>query len=237
MKKSWILPGVMLDGMKKQNSTRRSRPSREPRKNDLETAGSSSPSTSNEVELTKTFGLDLARLNKSLRRIVDRRKERRDAVAQPVWVRWSEDPETIQKGHLVDVSDHGMKLSLGDPIPAGAAISVVSQDCIVRAKVTYCVCHSDSEGHGQWHIGIYIVHRPWEMVEPPLSRTDKNKFRGRITEDTAGVMNETNRLCGDLVEDSPALVRKKNRSSDEDPRSGFAPFFQSASASGYPKKG
>ena len=70
-------------------------------------------------------------------------------------------------------------------MPSGAAISVECEDCTVRAKVTYCIHHPDTTGGGEWHIGIQTLYRPWELVAPLVSRTEKNKMREQIAEDAA----------------------------------------------------
>ena len=112
--------------------------------------------------------------------IMDRRMEPRQTAKQSVWITSSRDPQATQRGYLVEVSGNGLKLFLPDPLPAGATISIECQDCAVGGKVTYCFESSAPLGQREWQVGIEVLHRPWELVEPLVGHTNRDRIRDTI---------------------------------------------------------
>jgi RNA polymerase sigma factor (sigma-70 family) len=161
--------GAILDRLKKQYSAPRSFRSRKPQ-NAIPMPIRSSGTTLNEGHLESEFGMTLCQLENALaarsQEVRNRRKEPRGGTNQSVKVTVLADPQVLLRGHIVDVSGNGMKLFLPDAISAGSAIEVECEDCTFRAKVVYCLFHPRPNGTGHWWIGIQIVHRSWELVEP-----------------------------------------------------------------------
>ena len=161
--------GAILDRLKKEYSTRRSFRSRKPQ-NAIQMLSRASGARPDDGNLESEFRRALGYLEKALAacsdQVMNRRKEPRSGAHQSVNVTVLADPQVFLTGHIVDVSGDGMKLFLTGAIPAGSAIEMECEDCALRAKVVYSAFHTRPNSPGYWWIGIQIVHKSWELVEP-----------------------------------------------------------------------
>jgi RNA polymerase sigma factor (sigma-70 family) len=157
--------GAILDSLKKRNSATRLLRSRKPGSAIEKPAG-----TLYEAELNNEFGMTLLHLQKALAdgssQVINRREKLHSVAEHSARVRLLADPQVVITGHIVDITPDGMKLSLPGTIPAGSVLEVEFQNCVLLAKVIYCLLRPKSKCSRNWWIGIQFAHRPWALVEP-----------------------------------------------------------------------
>jgi PilZ domain len=91
---------------------------------------------------------------------MDRRKRTRYPVSEPVRVRSSTAPREVALGHIQDVSDEGIRLSLTARFPPGSTVELESEGWVVRGSVIYCSQSKMRDLDSCYSIGIKMEQVP-----------------------------------------------------------------------------
>lgn len=84
---------------------------------------------------------------------VDRRREPRLEVQEPVEITILTEPEIHFRGWTVNISGRGMRLLLEQPVPLGSAIRVDLSDRVLLGEACYCQPEGD-----RWVAGLQLEH-------------------------------------------------------------------------------
>jgi hypothetical protein len=84
-------------------------------------------------------------------------------------------------GHVLDISGHGMALSLPAPIPPGSAIKIEYGDALVLGEVSYCTSHN-----GAYRAGLVVKHRLAGLAD--LHRLNRSLHNAALSQETTSLI-------------------------------------------------
>lgn len=82
---------------------------------------------------------------------MDRRREPRSALNQPVWITVLGTVESPFSGTALDLSGRGMRLMSAQPLAPDTPVKVETADSLYLAEVCYCIPQ-----HGEFLIGLAV---------------------------------------------------------------------------------